>query len=760
MNLRPVSVHLIMDAQAVYNDYYHSIKNAMATQHGAVPTSAKKSDKESDGKQTSQVNFVVRMPEAQRHELFLQANQELLRNINREIERGATVYVANSSERQYRIQNVRHQIMFNTGCLFDDLQALVMRLRKDNKPDAAWLDALTMYDVVQNLPDGENYKNALGFIKQTDHQSDHKQTGLNNIFLHAHHHASLHSNALLELHCYVSTEAAFENLNDAIICNHALIPGQTTIIVHHYNGAILATRASLGSGELSSHYRHQAALLENPHHQPIKSPDDIFSAHMLDADNCVFNIFYFYLLTQLIEKYGERIAACKGQDLKSAEMSAFGKEMLAFVQAFPNEALFGGKVGVRSLIRLRDPLVKKFADLPLDNDIIEIRDEMLKDNPAVFDKNQHGPIFAQLVKYIDGITPDIMIHINYRTNDILFDKIVELSKSAQANRILLLIGSLRQSYKLDMMSTVWNGTSRFHPTLKNLVAFLNVKYADQGVSFLFDAVTTTDYHDNRLAGLHVATADCPSQRTIEIASDREKIRIAYVLTHYARGRYHVDDIHFYDDTLAIFQFIEKAFGRHDKHRLIPADMRLIMHGYDGDFKGNLNYIVGNGSLDQYPFDVLRYSSTTYKGLVSVLKGNLRDVHFARQDLMSSDIKRFIKLTRWKHPEIFFDLPREKTRYKIKRCIDVFLDELNLFTSCSTHVKNGIYAGKTALPHRDMTATISDIKKEKISLTDGLAKIISLAKDHHPIKASATKLLNLVRDGGHYEKSKMWFHKSI
>jgi hypothetical protein len=702
------------------------------------------------------INLVERMPEALRHELFLHANQRLLQHIDRDIKSGATVFVANASERQYKHLNMQHQLMFDTGCLFDDLQALTMRLRKGVKCTAVNLDALTMYDIVHNLPDGENYKNAVGFIKQIYHQSDYEDTALNNIFLHAHYHASMHRHAPLDLHCYVNSETAFNALNEAIITHHARMPEQANIIVHHYNGAILATKASLGSGIKRDNFRAEAALLEKPLHLQVRAPSDKFSAHMLDADNCVFNIFYFYFLTFLVEKYGHKIAACRGLDLKTEEMAAFGKEMLEFVQTYPSEELFAQ----RGLICLRDPLVKKFSDIPLDQDILDIRDGMLADWSGVFDKNQHGPIFTQLVRYIDGISPEIMMTIIYRTNDLLFNKIVEFAKSDNANRIVLLIGSLRQSYKLDMMSTVWNGTSRFHTTLKNLVTFLNQKYADQGVNFLFDTVTTTDYSQGRLAGSHIATAGSPDQQAIELESDKEKIRIAYALSQYARGTYSVHDLYFYDDTVAIFQFIEKSFGRRDPYGLMPAGMRLIMHGYNGDFLGKLYYIDGTGPLDQYPFDVVRYTTRTNEGRLAVLDGNLEPLLFARQLYVSSEIKKFVELTRWQHPPIFFAPSRQKTSNKIMRSIDVFLGEVNRFTVCSPHVKNGMYAGRAVPPCREISALMTDIKVDKISLKDGLEKIILLAKDHQPIRSSAIKLLNLVRDGGQSELSQTWFPKAI
>ncbi len=707
-------------------------------------------------------NFVTRLPASLQQELFLQANQTLVKNIQRDIARGTAVFVANGTRRQFYSLNAFDYLSQDTSCMFADLQGLVGHLRAQAKfPELIHLDALTLHDVILDAPAGDHYKNVIGNIAQFSYYSVCDNIEFVSTYLHAQFHANQHGDVPIDMHCYVSTDEAYIKLKAQLLKYHDRFPMNVNIVITKYRDERLDRQAHVGSAhEPDKNYRHNAEKM----HQALTDEalsvlvdrEDSYYVAMLDADNCIYNIYYFMLLTKLVEKFGDRIIASKGKDMKSDEMVALGKEMLKFVRSYPRKDLFARSVNYTNMRKLRIPLFNKYADLELDKDIINMRDDMLADDPAMFLNNIEGPVFCQLVRIINTISPGVMINIIARANETLLHHMTCDAKDRNAQKIAFLISSMRQSYRDDLKNAVWNGTGRFHPDLKRLVALLNGKAAAGDPLFVFDDVTIVDYTHECTPGFHVALAHTDAHKAVESACDNEKRLITYKDLHHAKRKYRVKAIDFFDDSKRVFDAIIADFGADDKHGLLPADLCLTVIGYNGNYMDFEATVRGRGELDEHPYHMFKYLTKTVHGCQSLLSGKLDELPFAREQLMPAEMREHLAQTKWCKPKDFYAPTRAKTLRKIARSMQILQEEVERFAVCSNQVKFGVYAGQKSRPAREMSALLQAIKTGQVSALDGLEKMIQLAANHLLIRDAAKTLRDTMIASGEQQYVRMQF----
>lgn len=695
-------------------------------------------------------NFVTRLPAPLQHQLFTQANQPFIQNIQNDVERGALVYVASGGTRQFISHNAFEYLVHDTGCQFQDLHELVSQLRVTlQKPESVHLDALTLYDVIHELPAGDHYKHVIGLISQAACFSDCEHLDFVSTYLHAQYHAHHHGDRPIELHCYVSTEAAAAKLRTHIVNYHDRLPQNVNILVTKYNGKTLEVNACTGSAErheldFAGQARAMLQALPKVGVSESSNTEDNYFVAMLDADNCIYNVYYFMLLTRLVEKFGDRLVAAKNSDKKSAAIIALAQEMLEFVQMYPESGFMARKINYRYLNTIRDVLVEKFSSLPLDNDIIAMRENMLAADSKVFDKNKHGPIFCQFIRMLASYSPNIMTTIILRANQRLFEDMKLDAKVKRANKIALLIASMREYYYADLKNAVWNGTGRFHLDLGRMVTMLNSQAKDGDPQFVFDDVTLVDYHLNLAPGSHVRLSGLPAHKAMTIPCANEKIDTLYLNLHHAKRKYRVDEVDFFDDTLRVFEGLQRAYGKNDTHGLLPEGMIARLVGYDGKYMRYETCITGRGPVDMHPYHLFNYLSQAQDRFIALIEGRLDKLPYVREQAMSEKIHTFLTLTRWSQPDEFFAPARSKTMRKIFTLIQVLEEAVEHFSNTSNHVKHGMYAGQKPLPVRQITAVLQAIKSAAIAPVPGLEKIMEYAAHQSSIYRAAKKLRDFIK----------------
>lgn len=695
------------------------------------------------------VNFVTRLPELLQQELVIQANQVFIQHVLADAKRGASVFVANGSPSQFYNIKLFEALTKDTGCIFSDMQALVAHMRAQvEKPGLINLDALTLYDAAYDLPAGDHFKNVLVDIQQFTHFPESANLEFISTYLHAHFHASHHGDVPVDLFCYVSTDAALAQLKQQLQQYHTRFPANVKIIVQKCQGAMLESVECVGGAEkpvsnVKAHAKQLLKELSDKSFDETPEQEDSYYAAMLDADNCIYNVYYFMLLTLLVEKYGLRIAASKNADMKSEEMVTLAKEMLDFVSSYSADNLFHKSVNYKNMILRRNVVLKEFADLPIAEDILKMRDAMLADDAGIYKNNAHGPAFCQLVRLINAISPKIMTTIIYRANEALFSDMKQDAKDMHANKIALMIASLRQNYLQDLKNSVWNGTGHFHGDLKRLVTFLNEMSAPADPTFVFDDATLLDYSRQLAPGVHLASSHTKLHQTADILCDNEKRMITYEGAHHGRRKHRVKAIDFFDDSKRVIDGVTESYGENDKHGLLPAGLRLTLIGYDGKYMGYEKSIVGRGVVDQHPYDMIYYINMTQEGIHAVLTGQLDHLPLAREQVSTRKMREFVEMTRWCQPEIYFTPARAKTMRRISRALDILHEEINRFCLCSPRVKHGLYAGRQSLPAREISAIYREIQSGSVDLNNGLQKIMTLAQYHLPIYHAAKKLRNLM-----------------
>ena len=210
-------------------------------------------------------------------------------------------------------------------------------------------------------------------------------------------------------------------------------------------------------------------------------------------------------------------------------------------------------------------------------------------NPVLFKKRQEAFVLPSA-----GLTEFFIVN----GNRALFDAIQHQIEEVDADKLIVMSGSNRQSNALDAENAGMNKTGSFFPVLTIITHYLTLHHSQASLNTFLLA----DLFCNLPIGTAFAQAlsapdtgmhpNCPLEES--------KILWMYAVLHYLASVYPRDEYelicYFYDDKLSILEGLNEWLSNNP--HLMPDNIRLMLNHYDGGEQLQpYSPMIGQGKLD-------------------------------------------------------------------------------------------------------------------------------------------------------------------
>lgn len=293
-------------------------------------------------------------------------------------------------------------------------------------------------------------------------------------------------------------------------------------------------------------------------------------AVLLDADGCYYNYKFYTMLNYVIFHYGNEIKyLAQHPDMKDAKAKL--QKILAEV-----------------------------TTVKID-----------KTNVSKLPRDASAELFKEYTPYLDQLKPDFLDEILWCANERLIQKIQNDVINNKVNEIIFLVGSARQSMRLDKVNSDRFGTRSFFLSLERFVNMIKTKYANANkINCYLDTFLMSDVHGNVNPGesfrcILAELRDHLPQKQYETVFDRTKFTGVYGVMHYLackyKDKYQRGDLilDYFDDSTFIRDSLKHALINKHANDLLPRNIPLYLCHYTG-YKINdtdVTCIFNKGNVD-------------------------------------------------------------------------------------------------------------------------------------------------------------------
>lgn len=190
--------------------------------------------------------------------ILLKANVPLMQHLTHHSEPHVLQEIGIGSARQTDKDDLAGAKYNGSGRIFHDLFYLASVLRAETKAQDKHLavKSLTLPDIGSSLPRGENYRRIM-----TNYQGVHETYGgdlskLSQLYAMIHDTASHYSAADHTVHFYDNDVWIIAGLVRTFSRYPELLPAQTTLVIHRYDGRFGSEAVIKGTGSIDFNYRH------------------------------------------------------------------------------------------------------------------------------------------------------------------------------------------------------------------------------------------------------------------------------------------------------------------------------------------------------------------------------------------------------------------------------------------------------------------------------------------------------------------------
>lgn len=190
--------------------------------------------------------------------ILLKANEPLIQRLTHHPEAHVLQMIGIGSARQTYKDDLSGA-KYNGSCrIFHDLFYLTNVLRTEMKLQSKHLalKPLTMPDIGSSLPRGENYQRTMTGYTGAHESYYVDQSKLTLLYAMIHDTASHYSAADHTIHFYENDVRIIGDLIRTFSHYPELIPAQSTLVIHRYNGRFGAETVIKGSGPIDYNYEH------------------------------------------------------------------------------------------------------------------------------------------------------------------------------------------------------------------------------------------------------------------------------------------------------------------------------------------------------------------------------------------------------------------------------------------------------------------------------------------------------------------------
>ena len=170
---------------------------------------------------------------------------------------------------------------------------------------------------------------------------------------------------------------------------------------------------------------------------------------------------------------------------------------------------------------------------------------------------------------------------------------------AEYIKLIILVGSNRQSYDLDQHNSIQNKTMSCFVAVKDITNYLSIQLIHQDV--WLDRFLMADIYQDLFAGTAFNQAIDPFHTGphAETVFDRSKITLLYAQIHKLANDHKGKRIlyHFYDDRYDLLTGLNNFFQNHLEW--IPRNVKVNLHFYIGDDPCLFAEFTGTGGLDPH-----------------------------------------------------------------------------------------------------------------------------------------------------------------
>lgn len=504
-------------------------------------------------------------------EMFLAANADLIADLTSEDDCDVQVLMVGSARQDHHHDKLGMNLRL-TNSIYTDLDFLARHLQKQlSGTREVSLNRAVLADIYGGLELGKSYDNIMASTHRTQHaKSIYDLTKFTILYMAAH----ANPNAVT-VNFYDDNRTIRDSLLRAFLRCPELLPAGMQLNILSYDGKLYQHGSVMGQGMHDSQYRNtirqicNLALIEkNGVDRSMIDPantinlrqlaeslgtrsDESNLAVLLDADGCFYNNFYTVLMLEVINKFHAEI----DEALKHNPFAAKPEE-----------------------------LKRKIREFVHDYDILKIDPQKdLKRLATYLDLRKINK--ADMVSKLDYLCPDIIDSALYRANAHMFNGLVSRAKELNCRRITFMVGSNRQSYKIDGLNSDLHGTRSFYRDLQRMVELLPT-IIKTNISFHLDKFLLADAYANLPSGTSFCRSlqiDSKSISHADTVWEEMKTHSIYGFMHYIAQRYpNTMGVEFIDDREDILKAIAEAYGTDDKYGALPAYMPLRMGLYSGD----------------------------------------------------------------------------------------------------------------------------------------------------------------------------------